>query len=77
MTFVRKLQKDKACNRKGGVALLADTSFIIGLMVGEDSAVDKVREIEEKCIPFSISASTVFKLYVARLNLGYWFLSLF
>lgn len=44
--------------------MLADTSFIIDLMVSDNAAVDKAREIEAKGIPLIISAPTVFELYV-------------
>jgi len=44
--------------------LLADTSFIIDLMEGDDATVAKAREIEAKGIPLIISAPTVFELHV-------------
>jgi len=44
--------------------LLADTSFLIDLMVGDKAAVEKAREIEAKGTPLTVSAPTVFELYV-------------
>ena len=44
--------------------MLADTSFLIDLMVGTEAAVEKAREIEAKSIPLIVSAPTVFELYV-------------
>lgn len=44
--------------------MLADTSFIIDLMAGDDAAVEKAEEIEAKDIPLIVSAPTVFELYV-------------
>jgi predicted nucleic acid-binding protein len=44
--------------------LLADTSFLIDLMVGDKAAVEKAREIEAKGTPLIVSAPTVFELYV-------------
>jgi predicted nucleic acid-binding protein len=44
--------------------LLADTSFLIDLMVGDKAAVQKAKEIEAKGMPLTVSAPTVFELYV-------------
>jgi predicted nucleic acid-binding protein len=44
--------------------LLADTSFLIDLMVGDKAAVEKAREIEAKDTPLTVSAPTIFELYV-------------
>jgi tRNA(fMet)-specific endonuclease VapC len=44
--------------------LLADTSFLIDLMVGDKAAVEKAKAIETKDTPLTISAPTVFELYV-------------
>lgn len=44
--------------------MLADTSFLIDLMVGDKAAVEKAREIEAKGTPLIVSAPTVFELYV-------------
>jgi len=44
--------------------LLADTSFLIDLMVGDKAAVERAREIEAKGTPLIVSAPTVFELYV-------------
>lgn len=44
--------------------MLADTSFLIDLMVGDKAAVEKAREIEAKGTPLTVSAPTVFELYV-------------
>jgi len=44
--------------------LLADTSFLIDLMVGDKATVEKAREIEAKGTPLIVSAPTVFELYV-------------
>jgi predicted nucleic acid-binding protein len=44
--------------------LLADTSFLIDLMVGDKAAVEKAMEIEAKGTPLIVSAPTVFELYV-------------
>jgi tRNA(fMet)-specific endonuclease VapC len=44
--------------------LLADTSFLIDLMVGDKAAVEKARETEAKGTPLMVSAPTVFELYV-------------
>lgn len=44
--------------------MLADTSFVIDLMIGDAAAVQKAKEIEAKSLPLLISAPTVFELYV-------------
>lgn len=44
--------------------MIADTSFIIDLMIGEKAAISKAKEIEDKNIPLSLSAPTLFELYV-------------
>jgi len=44
--------------------LIADTTFLIDLMVGDEAAVEKAREIESKNIPISVTAPSVFELYV-------------
>ena len=44
--------------------MLADTSFLIDLMVGDKAAVEKAMEIEAKGTPLIVSAPTVFELYV-------------
>jgi tRNA(fMet)-specific endonuclease VapC len=44
--------------------LIADTSFLIDLMVGDKSAVEKASEIEAKNTPLIVSAPTIFELYV-------------
>ena len=49
--------------------MLADTSFLIDLMVGDKAAVEKAREIEAKGTPLIVSAPTVFELYVG-ISLG-------
>jgi predicted nucleic acid-binding protein len=49
--------------------LLADTSFLIDLMVGDKAAVEKAREIDAKGTPLIVSAPTVFELYVG-ISLG-------
>ena len=49
--------------------MLADTSFLIDLMVGDKAAVEKAREIDAKGTPLIVSAPTVFELYVG-ISLG-------
>ena len=44
--------------------MLADTSFLIDLMTGDQAAVEKAGEIEAKSMPLIVSAPTVFELYV-------------
>lgn len=44
--------------------MLADTNFLIDLMVGDRAAVEKARVIEAKGMPLLVSAPTVFELYV-------------
>ncbi|MFH2109773.1 MAG: type II toxin-antitoxin system VapC family toxin [Candidatus Bathyarchaeota archaeon] len=44
--------------------MLADTSFIIDLMLGDEAALQKAREIEAGNKPLMVSAPTVFELYV-------------
>ncbi len=44
--------------------MLADTSFIIDLMIGDKAAVEKAKEIEAKNTPLTVSAPTVFELYI-------------
>lgn len=44
--------------------MLADTTFLIDLMVGIEAAVEKAKDIEAKKIPLIVSAPTVFELYV-------------
>ena len=44
--------------------MLADTSFLIDLMVGDKAAVERAREIEAKGTSLIISAPTVFELHV-------------
>lgn len=44
--------------------MLADTSFLIDVMVGDEAAVEKAKEIETKGAPLIVSAPTVFELYV-------------
>ena len=46
------------------IALLADTSFIIDVLVGDKSAIEKTREIEDKGITIMVSVITLFELYV-------------
>lgn len=44
--------------------MLADTSFLIDIMVGDEAAIDKAKEIEAKGTPLVVSAPTIFELYV-------------
>ena len=44
--------------------MLADTSFLIDVMVGDEAAIDKAKEIEAKGMPLVVSAPTIFELYV-------------
>jgi len=44
--------------------MLTDTSFIIDLMIGDKAAIEKAKMIEAKNIPLTISAPTVFELYI-------------
>lgn len=44
--------------------MLAESSFLIDLMVGDESAVEKAREIEAKDTPLIVSAPTFFELCV-------------
>ena len=44
--------------------MLADTSFLIDLMLGDGAAAEKAREIDAKGMPLLVSAPTVFELYV-------------
>jgi predicted nucleic acid-binding protein len=44
--------------------MLADTSFIIDLMLGDEAALRKAREIEEGNKSLIVSAPTIFELYV-------------
>ena len=44
--------------------MLADTSFLIDLMVGNEDAVKKAREVEAKNTPIIVGAPTMFELYV-------------
>jgi len=46
------------------ISVLADTFFIIDLMMGDKAAVEKAKDIEAKNIPLAVSAPTVFELYV-------------
>jgi len=43
--------------------MLADTSFIIDVMRGEKSAVEKVEELEENDKPVNVSSISFFELY--------------
>ena len=45
-------------------AMLADTTFLIDLMQGDDKAAAKAKELEEASIPVLVGAPTVFELYV-------------
>jgi tRNA(fMet)-specific endonuclease VapC len=44
--------------------LIADTTFLIDLMVSDEAAVEKARDIESKSIPITVTAPSVFELYV-------------
>ncbi len=44
--------------------MIADTTFLIDLMVGDEAAVKKAKEIEAKSNPLIVGAPTVFELYV-------------
>jgi len=44
--------------------LIADTSFLIDLMVNDPAAVRKATEIEKKGTAISVCAPTIFELYV-------------
>ena len=46
------------------IELLADTSFIIDVLVGDKTAIQKAREIEDKGMPIMVSVITLFELYV-------------
>jgi tRNA(fMet)-specific endonuclease VapC len=43
---------------------LADTSFLIDLMLDDASAIEKAQELERAGIAISVGASTIFELYV-------------
>ena len=45
--------------------LLADTTFLIDLMVGDEAALKKAKEIEAKSTPLTVSSPTVFELHVS------------
>jgi predicted nucleic acid-binding protein len=44
--------------------MLADTTFLIDLMAGEEGAVKKAKEITAKNTPLIVGAPTVFELYI-------------
>jgi tRNA(fMet)-specific endonuclease VapC len=44
--------------------LLADTSFLIDIMIGDASAVQKAAEIERSGSTVSVGSPTIFELYV-------------
>jgi tRNA(fMet)-specific endonuclease VapC len=44
--------------------MLADTTFLIDLMVHKAPAVDKAKELEEKGITILVGAPSIFELYV-------------
>ena len=44
--------------------MIADTTFLIDIMVSDKAALKKAREIDAKNSPISVSAPTVFELYV-------------
>ena len=44
--------------------MIADTTFLIDLMIGDEAAVEKARDIESKSIPLAVTAPSVFELYV-------------
>ena len=49
---------------KGLNRLIADTTFLIDLMIGDEAAVEKARDIESKSVPLAVTAPSVFELYV-------------
>jgi tRNA(fMet)-specific endonuclease VapC len=44
--------------------LLADTTFLIDVMKGEEKAIAKAKELEAASIPMIVGAPTIFELYV-------------
>jgi tRNA(fMet)-specific endonuclease VapC len=44
--------------------LLADTSFVIDLMLNDEGAVEKAKELAEGSIPVFLGTPTLFELYV-------------
>ena len=44
--------------------MLADTSFVIDLMLNDEGAVDKAKELADGSIPIIVGTPTLFELYV-------------
>lgn len=44
--------------------MLADTSFLIDVMVGERSAIGKAKELADASVPIMVGTPTIFELYV-------------
>ena len=44
--------------------MIADTAFLIDLMVGDEAAVEKARDVESRSIPITVTAPSVFMLIV-------------
>ncbi|OGD58853.1 hypothetical protein A3K78_01495 [Candidatus Bathyarchaeota archaeon RBG_13_52_12] len=44
--------------------MIADTAFLIDLMVGDEAAVEKARDVESRSIPITVTAPSVFELIV-------------
>ena len=43
--------------------MIADTTFLIDLMICDEAAVEKARDIESKSVPLAVMAPSVFELY--------------
>jgi predicted nucleic acid-binding protein len=44
--------------------MLADTSFIIDVMLNERGAVEKAKELTDASVPLAVGTPTVFELYI-------------
>lgn len=44
--------------------MLADTSFLIDVMMGEESAIGKAKELADASVPIMVGTPTIFELYV-------------
>ncbi len=45
--------------------MIADTTFLIDMMIGDSSAVEKGKELERDGVHVSITSVSIFELYVA------------
>jgi predicted nucleic acid-binding protein len=44
--------------------MLADTAFLIDLMVNDSAALGKAKQLEQAGVPISVGAPTIFELYI-------------